>query len=243
MADEQQDEGGGIPEWVVTFGDMMSLLLTFFIMLVSLSEIANEKKYRAILDALQQYTGYRTSPAAPAGESFPLNSLVEQLQTLGSFTDRDNGHGGVKTRALEGPDVRVYRTREGNSLQIGEPLHFAAGSVELSDEARRRLHDIASEIAGKPNKIELRGHAAPEPLSETAAVADKTRLSYERARNVLRYLEELGVDHARLRVAAVADLEPLPESGDESSQKHDRVQVVMLDVFSDELVGPEVVPD
>ena len=37
-----EDQGGGIPEWVVTFGDMMSLLLTFFIMLVSLSEIKEE---------------------------------------------------------------------------------------------------------------------------------------------------------------------------------------------------------
>ena len=46
MAVEQEDDGGGIPEWVVTFGDMMSLLLTFFIMLVSLSEIKEEETYQ-----------------------------------------------------------------------------------------------------------------------------------------------------------------------------------------------------
>ena len=44
--DQEDDGGGGIPEWVVTFGDMMSLLLTFFIMLVSLSEIKEEQKYQ-----------------------------------------------------------------------------------------------------------------------------------------------------------------------------------------------------
>ena len=47
---EEEDSGGGIPEWVVTFGDMMSLLLTFFIMLVSLSEIKQEEKFQAIRD-------------------------------------------------------------------------------------------------------------------------------------------------------------------------------------------------
>ncbi|HID23354.1 MAG TPA: hypothetical protein EYP14_13280, partial [Planctomycetaceae bacterium] len=43
MADE---DSGGVPEWVVTYGDMMSLLLTFFIMLVSLSEVVADKRYR-----------------------------------------------------------------------------------------------------------------------------------------------------------------------------------------------------
>ena len=37
----QEDPPAGVPEWLVTFGDMMSLLLTFFIMLVSLSEVAS----------------------------------------------------------------------------------------------------------------------------------------------------------------------------------------------------------
>ena len=57
----------GVPEWVVTYGDMMSLLLTFFIMLVSLSEVIAEKKYRAVLEALDQHMngGYTTAPASP----------------------------------------------------------------------------------------------------------------------------------------------------------------------------------
>ena len=39
MSDPENDSSPGVPEWVVTYGDMMSLLLTFFIMLVSLSEL------------------------------------------------------------------------------------------------------------------------------------------------------------------------------------------------------------
>ncbi|VAX39948.1 Flagellar motor rotation protein MotB, partial [hydrothermal vent metagenome] len=75
----EEDEAPGVPEWVVTYGDMMSLLLTFFIMLVSLSEVVADQKYRAVLDSLQQYTGYRGSPKAPAGTSFPLNSMIESV--------------------------------------------------------------------------------------------------------------------------------------------------------------------
>ena len=46
----EEDAPPGVPEWVVTYGDMMSLLLTFFIMLVSLSEIVAEK---AISDSVR----------------------------------------------------------------------------------------------------------------------------------------------------------------------------------------------
>ena len=56
-----EDDGApGVPEWVVTYGDMMSLLLTFFIMLVCLCAIVNDEKFRAILDCIVNYTGYRS---------------------------------------------------------------------------------------------------------------------------------------------------------------------------------------
>ena len=45
----EEQEGPGIPEWVVTFGDMMSLLLTFFIMLLSMSEMKQEERYQAMV--------------------------------------------------------------------------------------------------------------------------------------------------------------------------------------------------
>jgi hypothetical protein len=134
----EDDAPPPVPEWVVTYGDMMSLLLTFFIMLVSLSEVVADQKYRAILDALQQYLGYRTAPAAPEGQSFPLNSLLESLTALGSFTDRELGRGGVRTQGVEGTDYRVLRTREGISRVVGT-VPFDPGGTALTEAARVSL--------------------------------------------------------------------------------------------------------
>ena len=53
-----EDDGPpGVPEWVVTYGDMMSLLLTFFIMLVSMSELKGDGSIRAMLDAIKESFG------------------------------------------------------------------------------------------------------------------------------------------------------------------------------------------
>ena len=57
----EEPEEKGIPEWVVTFGDMMSLLLTFFIMLVSLSEIKDDETYQKLVDSVQREFGYSRS--------------------------------------------------------------------------------------------------------------------------------------------------------------------------------------
>ncbi len=121
------DAPPGVPEWVVTYGDMMSLLLTFFIMLVSLSEVVAEKKYKAILEALQTYGAYAASASAPPGKNFPANSLLEKLQTLGSFTNEDDGRGGVKRRGVEGESLRVKRTREGRRNRSAKPFCLNRG--------------------------------------------------------------------------------------------------------------------
>ncbi len=54
----EAEEAPGIPEWVVTFGDMMSLLLTFFIMLVSLSEIKEEERFQSMVEEIHQHFGH-----------------------------------------------------------------------------------------------------------------------------------------------------------------------------------------
>ena len=235
MATKEDDAPPGVPDWVVTYGDMMSLLLTFFIMLVSLSEVIADKKYRAVVNALQQYVGYRTGPPAPPGKSFPLNSLLSHLNSLGSFTNADTGFGGVKAKAVEGQDVRVFRTREGTSLLVGEPLPFAQGTAELSETARKQLEAIAAELAGKPNKIEIRTHTSPDgELSDS----EKLVLTYERGRNVVGFLRQKNISPERMRITAAADVEPLRKTGDNRSVQSERAEIRILNAFTGEYVGP-----
>lgn len=237
------DEGPGVPKWVVTYGDMMSLLLTFFIMLVSLSEVIEEHKYRAILDAIQKYTGYQTGPLAPPGKHFPLDSLIQRLNTLGSFINKERGFRGVRIKAPEGTNVRVLRTREGTAIQVGKSLAFQPGSDSLSDDVKQQLVDIAKDLAGKPNKIELRGHASPDLFSEDSLKTHKMILSYKRAYHVLQFLVENGIEKNRMRISAYSDLQPAHLTGDKKEVKHDRVEIYTIDAFAAEFVGPPKTPD
>lgn len=234
----EDDDAPGVPEWVVTYGDMMSLLLTFFIMLVSLSEIIENDKYRAILDALQRYTGYKTTPTSPPGDHFPLNSVIEKLKTLGSFAQQTRGTAGIRTDAVEGESVHVYRTRDGSARLVGEPLRFAPLSADLTDESKHRLVEISHALSGKPNKVEIRGHASPRSEHPNRTPADQMVLCYRRARAALEFLLSRGVDRDRLRIVTYGDLQPANITGDEKAVQHDRVEVFIIDAYAEEYVGP-----
>jgi flagellar motor protein MotB len=53
MPKRRQESGGGVPEWVVTYGDLMSLLLCFFILLAAFSELKQPREFREVLEKIK----------------------------------------------------------------------------------------------------------------------------------------------------------------------------------------------
>lgn len=244
----EEDDPPGVPAWVVTYGDMMSLLLTFFIMLVSLSEIVAEKKYRAVLTALEKKMGFTTAPAVPLGENYAANSPVPSPnKTLGAESPEDDGRGGVKSKSVQGDDQRIKVTDEGTPQQVGSFLTFRpqttndAGAKEfhLTGQAEAELFSIVRELRGKPNKIEIRSHvSAPGDNQKgvTAAITDGISRSYNQGHAVFALLENWGIDPERIRITA-AGTALAGEADSDTKAPAERVEVFITDVFSSEYVG------
>lgn len=95
--------------------------------------------------------------------------MMSQMRTLGSFWDKDDkkkNRGSVKNQSVEGKHIRIFRTREGTALRVGEPVIFAPNDATLSLEAIEQLTKAAAEIVGKPNKMEIRAHATDASFDE-----------------------------------------------------------------------------
>ena len=123
----EEDDPPGVPEWVVTYGDMMSLLLTFFIMLVSLSEIQDEKRYRDVLASLHDRLGYASSPPAPPGELAAGNAELAGLKAAGRPETDAAGDGGTPRPTAPGPRTLLTRDRGGRPVSAGPAVLFVAG--------------------------------------------------------------------------------------------------------------------
>ena len=226
---EEDEAGPGIPEWVVTFGDMMSLLLTFFIMLVSMSEVKEQEKFQALAESFRRQFGHDTAASLAPGDSSPRNSQLAALALLGRAQRANTLNGGDKVRAPVGDNPRVRSVRNGQQSAVGGVIYFPPGSAELTEQHKTDLQIVASRINGKPQRVAVFGHTSPAPLPPESGYPDHLELAYARARIVTEYLAELGVQRRRLRPSLSAQFEPQERQADAEIQKqNDRVEIVVL---------------
>jgi len=230
MAIEEEPEPG-IPEWVVTFGDMMSLLLTFFIMLVSMSEMKDDEKFQAVAEALREQVGHDLSAASLIPGSFrPRNSTMEWNATMGRAKKKDTKRGGQENKAVTGEHEKVQVVRPGEDSSIGGQIYFDGQGISLTEQNKRALIRIIEQIAGKPQKIEIRGHTTRQPVDPNSGFRDVWDLAEARARNTMDFLVEQGIDPSRIRLGNAGAEEPLYNGVDpDRLRQNSRVQILMWD--------------
>lgn len=240
MALEEDDAVAGIPEWVVTFGDMMSLLLTFFIMLVSMSEIKEDEKYQAMVESVRQQFGYDKSWASLLpGQNRSRNSRMTKQATAGRAKRLDTVDGGAKVDAPVGDFKQVQIIRPGSKTAVGTVVFFAAGSDQFGADQRTQIALLQAQIEGKPQKIEVRGHSTQAPQEAAGTASDPWEMAYRRCRNTMDYLvHDWGIDAKRIRLSVAGPFEPLYLDTDPEKLKHNpRVEVFMLDETVNERAG------
>ncbi|MBS0208092.1 MAG: OmpA family protein [Planctomycetes bacterium] len=227
----EEDPPAAVPEWVVSFGDMMSLLLTFFIMLVSMSEIRkDDDKFQAFLVSLKQKFGDDIEKLMLGiGTGQPPSTKPVKITTK-KFAKWDNSTElGGKQKGAPGNESRVRNIRPGPQIAVGGPVSFAEQSAELSPEELAHLRRISEELAGKPQRIEIRGHTSRNPISLESPFRDHWDLAYARCRQVMQQLTGLGIEPARLRISVAALNEPVERVGDAlSARENSRVELYLL---------------
>lgn len=214
---------GGAPGWVVTYGDMMSLLLTFFILLLSFSTISEEafKKAASSLQgafgALPSFnhiigTHSRKDRTKNAAAESTARKLREQMQILGR----------EKQVKIE------YDARGGIKISLPNSLLFEQSSATLKPEAAPVLEDIGKVLSGLPDTfIEVKGHTDSQVLMGTIRFRDNYELSYFRADAVMRQLNAYGnVPSEQFELVACGPNQPLASNNtEEGRQSNRRVEI------------------
>ena len=238
MAKRAPKPAPGVPEWVVTFGDMMSLLLCFFILLVSFMEMREEVEYQRVITAVKEAFGYSGGVGSMPTDDPPTRSMVQLLQELAMKQSQEKNVSETTVKSVKGREEKVSKIREGTMFTIGGNLSFDPGSAELKEAAKPELLKVADLIRGRTNKIAIRGHASKKILPPDAKYADLTDLSYFRAKAVAQFLiMEGNIKEELISIEARGATEPmvLRKRDDQESAPNRRVEVVMLEVRAGEV--------
>lgn len=216
-----------IPEWVLTFGDMMSLLLCFFILLAAFSEIKKPREYQQLIDSINSAMG--------ANGGLGLAALMESVDnSMVSYRDDRARRDGNKRStdqnveaSVPGRESQTNIVQEGARHAVGATIMFEPGSFEISKRDQDLIrNEIAPKIRGLNYICPVVGHAWG--VEEKRAGFGFDELGYKRAQAVKDFLvREGGVDPAILRVESAGNTEPV-ELGSSSGQgggANRRVQV------------------
>jgi len=208
MARQKKCPPPGAPEWMVTYGDMMGLLLCFFVMLYALSTI-DPVKLETVAEQFSIQFGSASQQIPVPGTQPPNNSNRRELKSTGRARRSDTFMGGNPVLAPKGEYAAVQSIRPKRDRMTGGVVYFGLGLDDLDATAREDIRIIADQLRGTPNKILVKGHTSIEP----GIYADSLDiLAINRAINVKKELIRLGVDGKLIQAMTVGPNEPVPVS-------------------------------
>ncbi len=202
MARRKKQECKNVPGWLVSFSDLMSLLLTFFILLYSMSVLDIKK----LMKFLWYFQGEKALQATKTVAIIPpINLIPKDIAKV------------VKDRISRLLPVHAYQIaviEDYVMIRLFNDVTFDDTSLDLSLEAKKSLDEIANvlkSISSKENvEISIEGHTGSEKLlKKIPGVKDIWDLSILRATKVAEYLISKGVDPKKLSAAGYGNTKPL----------------------------------
>ncbi|MCA9754679.1 MAG: OmpA family protein [Candidatus Eisenbacteria bacterium] len=215
----------GAPAWAMTYGDLMSLLLVFFVLIASYSTL-DVVKYRSLVGSVQSALGTRDRTLDnPQLDSSPTSGIASAAE------ERERRWVEKEVEALVqeiGGPLSAKMTDDGLRVRIDGQLLFDPGKADLRGEALEVIARLVPALERYPYELQIEGHTDDVPISN-ATFPSNWELSAARAARVVRYLREnTGLDGKQLLAIGYADTRPLrPNDTDENRSMNRRVELLL----------------
>lgn len=255
MAKKKRGDDGGGYSWMDTYGDMVTLLLTFFVMLFSMSSI-NEEKWEMLVKAFRS-RGVETTQVVliPEGDGNDLATNQGQAEVDDTKIDIETDLPEDFDQLFEylkayieanemGASVSVQKNGDGSVyIRFADNIFFSADSAVLLPDNTGILEFLGKCLVNIESEIRMTridGHTA-DPKIQNYNVSDRT-LSTDRANSVLLYFEEVaGVDPTKLMSSGYGKNYPIADNNTpEGRQRNRRVEMMILSNNDSEMTTEEL---
>ena len=225
--------------WLQTYGDMITLLLAFFVLLYSISTIDADKFERMMVSIHESFSGVLPQHDAripsddpqpelhlpqPQERDVPTEEEMEMQQVYEQLEDYIEEEELAELVMLETEDRGIV-------IRFQDKILFDTGKADLREEAFEILNEVAGILEEIPNEIKVEGFTDNVPIN-TPEFPSNWELSTARATTVLRYLAEEAeaeIPPARLSATGYGEYRPIvPNEGPENRQLNRRVDLTVL---------------
>ncbi|MEN8212573.1 MAG: flagellar motor protein MotB [Thermodesulfobacteriota bacterium] len=209
----------GTAPWLLTFADLVTLLMCFFVLLFAMSTTQQET-YKELVKSLRTALGTHTVPESSTKESLTMHvvpseppSQNQQIDELGAMIEKEMDDIVSEVRELVlfnklGGEVSVTKTEDGVVISMSDLLLFSRGGTNLSAKGRDILKKAAAVLSKLAYRVKIKGHTDNSPISSTMFPSN-WELSSARASTVVRLLVENGVPPQYVSAEGYANYHPV----------------------------------
>lgn len=227
---------GGAPSWTTTFSDLMTLLLTFFVLLYSFSNLDVEK-FKNIANALQSALTGQGAVTIFENDTPPGEIPIEEIdQAPDELTDVSNEtkeiyeivYNYIEKEDLEA-EVTLRADHRGVIIDIKDNILFDSGEADLKAGSKNILDKITMLMNEFDNEIIVEGHTDNVPMN-SYKFPTNWELSVTRATTVIRYfIRERNIDPGRLSAAGYGEYNPIvPNNNSNNRALNRRVNILIV---------------
>ncbi len=201
MPKKKKEECKGFPAWLTSFGDLMSLLLTFFILLFSMSTIDVKKFIQWISYFKGMKYNYPKKITFIPPIVLPIyDQIAQKMQEK-------------LQKVLIPGRYQIVSSKKYVLIRFFKPITFKRNDYTLLPEFQKALDQVAKVLKDMKLKhyiIMVVGYAdKDEPDNPTPAIRDSWDLSVRRACAVVKYFQFLGIPGKNLAAVGMDSLNPL----------------------------------
>lgn len=231
--EKKQSSGEGVPGWLVTFSDMMTLLLTFFVLLLSMASLTDERKIKVVLgsiigsfgigskgvDVLSRGKGGKVVEPGPMEEVKDLSAIKPLL-----WDEKEQ-------------DLNFVANRFIQIVEINAQVLFKPGESRLTKEGEELLSRLIPILKKVDYPLSLRSHTSTlrdefgpdyQKKQQSSPIDLSWKLSLDRLLSVYKFLLDKGIEADKLRVEAFGRFRPrYPEDTAKGREKNRRVEIVL----------------
>ncbi len=246
MLKRKQPNSGGTPPWILTYGDMVTLVLTFFVAIYAMSTI-DKTKYEEMSSSFRNVfsgpggggmmsgaqavvdPGIKKIIAQPMMTAEQNRTWKQMYQSIDSIVSKERYRG----------KAEVIYTERGIVISFKEKLFFDLGSADIIRDALPTIREVGITIMQQQFPIRVEGHTCDLPI-KTGLYPSNWELSASRAVNVARFLiEGVGFNPERVAVAGYGQYRPIaPNVNEENRARNRRVDIVIINSFLDRSFSP-----
>ncbi len=231
----------GSPHWMTTYSDMVTLLLTFFILLYTMSVIDIERFQTVIISIQTSFLGesgimdQTPDPYEPTGEAlsheegvFAEAAMVEQIREAEEVMEEVQAF--LEEMGLEA-EVELGLDERGVVMELPDYIFFERAKADLIPEARKMLDKFSELFRRLDRNLIIEGHTCNLPMN-VPEFPTNWELSVIRSVRVTRYLtEEQNLDPHRLTATGYGEYHPLESNETPEGRSRNRRVTIVISIY------------